>query len=289
MLVESGNVCGQQPVSKRTVFLSVLALAGANAPAVAAQCPSNADALGTSRILTLSFDQLSQVGSMQYKGILPLKDHEVILTFDDGPLPPYTNVILDTLASHCVKATYFVVGQMARSYPYLVRRIYNAGHTVGTHSLDHPLAFERLAPARVKQEVDGGIAYVDTAIGDPRAVAPFFRIPGFKRSNAIDNFLKSRLLVNWSADIVADDWFKGITPQQIVQRAMQRLEAKGRGILLLHDIHPATAMALPALLKELKERGYRVVHVRPARAMPKSVPPLPAPVAAANSTWPRLR
>src|SRR5262249_25067690 len=84
---------------------------------------------------------------------------------------------------------------------------------------------------------------------------------------AIDNFLKSRSLVNWSADIVADDWFKGITPQQIVQRAMQRLEAKGRGILLLHDIHPATAMALPALLKELKERAYRVVHVIPATAM----------------------
>jgi peptidoglycan/xylan/chitin deacetylase (PgdA/CDA1 family) len=189
-------------VPKLGVFLCALALAGANIPAVAAECPRNPDALGTSRVVTLSFDQLSQVGSMQHKGILPLKDHEVVLTFDDGPLPPYTNVILDTLASQCVKATYFVVGQMARSYPYLVRRLYNAGHTVGTHSLDHPLAFERLAPARVKQEVEGGIAYVDAAIGDPRAVAPFFRIPGFKRSNAVDNYLKSRALVNWSADIV---------------------------------------------------------------------------------------
>ena len=273
---------------KLKVFLCVLALDGAAIPAVAAECPGNPDALGTSRVVTLSFDQLSQVGSMQYKGILPLKDHEVVLTFDDGPLPPYTNVILDTLASQCVKATYFVVGQMARSYPYLVRRLYNAGHTVGTHSLDHPFAFERLALARVKQEVEGGIAYVDAAIGDPRAVAPFFRIPGFKRSNSIDNFLKSRSLVNWSADIVADDWFRGITPQQIVQRAMQRLEAKGRGILLLHDIHPATAVALPALLKQLKERGYRVVHVIPVRAMPKSVPALPAPVAASGA-WPRVR
>jgi peptidoglycan/xylan/chitin deacetylase (PgdA/CDA1 family) len=226
---------------------------------------------------------------MQYKQILPLKDHEVVLTFDDGPLPPYTNAILDTLASQCVKASYFLVGQMARSYPYLVRRIYNAGHTVGTHSLDHPLAFERLAPARLRQEVEGGIAYVDAAIGDAKAVAPFFRIPGFKRSNAIDNFLKSRSLVNWSADVVADDWFKGITPQKIVQRAIQRLEAKGRGILMLHDIHPATVMALPALLKELKDRGYRVVHVMPATAMPKSVPPLATPVATANRAWPRVR
>jgi peptidoglycan/xylan/chitin deacetylase (PgdA/CDA1 family) len=270
-------------------LLCVIVFAVASLPAIAAECPGNPDALGTSRVLTLGFDQISQVGSMQYKQILPLKDHEVVLTFDDGPLPPYTNAILDTLASQCVKASYFLVGQMARSYPYLVRRIYNAGHTVGTHSLDHPLAFERLAPARLRQEVEGGIAYVDAAIGDAKAVAPFFRIPGFKRSNAIDNFLKSRSLVNWSADVVADDWFKGITPQKIVQRAIQRLEAKGRGILMLHDIHPATVMALPALLKELKDRGYRVVHVMPATAMPKSVPPLATPVATANRAWPRVR
>jgi peptidoglycan/xylan/chitin deacetylase (PgdA/CDA1 family) len=258
---------------------------GASVPAVAAECPGNPDALGTSRVLTISFNEFSRVGSMQYQRMLPLKDHEVVITFDDGPLPPYTNVILDTLASQCVKATYFVVGQMAHSYPYLVRRIYNAGHTVGTHSLHHPLGFERLTLPRVKQEVEGGIAYVDAAMGDPKAVAPFFRIPGFGRSNTIDSFLASRSLVNWSADIVADDWFKGITPHQIVQRAIQRLDAKSRGILLLHDIHPATVMALPSLLKELKERGYRIVHVIPAGAMPKSVPALTAPVA--NGAWPR--
>ena len=67
----------------------------------------------------------------------------------------------------------------------------------------------------------------------------------------------------------------GITPNQIVQRAMQRLDAKGRGILLLHDIHPATAMALPSLLKQLKDRGYRVVHVVPAGKLPESVPDYP--------------
>ena len=90
------------------------------------------------------------------------------------------------------------------------------------------------------------------AIGDPKAVAPFFRIPGLARSDAVDTFLASQSLITWSADVVADDWFRIITPQQIVQRAMQRLDAKGRGILLLHDIHPATALALPSLLKELK-------------------------------------
>lgn len=73
-----------------------------------------------------------------------------------------------------------------------------------------------------------------------------------------------------------------------MQRAIQRLDAKGRGILLLHDIHPATALALPSLLKELKEHGYQVVHVVPAGELPKSVPELPAPAAVPSGAWPRV-
>jgi peptidoglycan-N-acetylglucosamine deacetylase len=191
-------------------------------------------------------------------------------------------IILNILASQCVKANYFLIGQMAHTYPYLVRRIYNAGHTVGTHTLDHPLVLKRLPLPQVEHEVDGGIAAVQAAIGDPKAVAPFFRIPGLARSDAVDSFLASRSLVTWSVDVVADDWFRRITPQQIVQRAIQRLDAKGRGILLLHDIHPATALGLPSLLKELQAHSYQVVHVVPAGELPKSVPELPAPAASVS-------
>jgi peptidoglycan/xylan/chitin deacetylase (PgdA/CDA1 family) len=223
---------------------------------------------------------------MQYKQTLPLNDHEVVITFDDGPLPPYTNIILDTLASQCVKATYFLVGQMAHAYPSVVRRIYNEGHTIGTHSQDHPLAFQRLSLQRVEYEVDDGIASVDSAIGDAKAVAPFFRIPGLGRSKTADDFLASQSLVTWSADVVADDWFRHISAQQIVKRAMRRLDAKGRGILLLHDIHPATTMALPTLLKELKSRGYRVVQVVPTGERPATVPELVA--SPDKGAWPRV-
>ena len=71
---------------------------------------------------------------------------------------------------------------------------------------------------------------------------------------------------------------------------MRRIEAYDhRGVLLLHDIHPATAMALPTLLKELKERGYRIVQAVPTGARPKSVPERPAPAVSDNSGgWPRL-
>ena len=114
-------------------------------PALAAQsCPDNPDAIGTSRTITVDPKVLPQIGTIQYAESLPLKDHEVVITFDDGPLPPYSNRILDILAENCVKADYFLVGQMAKTYPDLVRRIYNSGHVVGTHSLHHPLTFDRM-------------------------------------------------------------------------------------------------------------------------------------------------
>jgi peptidoglycan/xylan/chitin deacetylase (PgdA/CDA1 family) len=269
------------------LFIS-LAVTSGSAWATADACPRNPNALGTSRVLNISPSEFRGIGSMQYRQALPLNDHEVVITFDDGPLPPYSNIILDTLASQCVKATYFLIGRMAREYPSIVRRIYNAGHTIGTHTENHPLALQRLPLRRIGSEVESGIASVDAALGNPKALSPFFRIPGLARTNAIDNYLASKALVTWSADVVADDWFRHITAKTIVQRAIQRLEAKGRGILLLHDIHPATALALPTLLKELKARGFRVVQVVAAGDRPKSVPELLASPAAEKAAWPTV-
>jgi peptidoglycan-N-acetylglucosamine deacetylase len=91
-------------------------------------------------------------------------------------------------------------------------------------------------------------------------VAPFFRIPGLARSPAIEEYLKSRGLQTWSVDFQADDW-RHIDAAEIVRRAIFRIEAKRKGILLLHDIHPATVKALPELIAQLKLRNYRIVHV----------------------------
>jgi peptidoglycan/xylan/chitin deacetylase (PgdA/CDA1 family) len=259
-----------------TVALFVCTLAGVSVPASAETCPDNPDALGTSRVLIINPGEFIRLGTLQYKQTLPLEDHEVVLTFDDGPLPPYTDIILDTLASQCVKATYFLVGQMAHAYPSIVRRIYNEGHTIGSHSQSHPRAFERLSRQRVEREVDGGINSVTAALVDAKALSPFFRLPGFGRTNAIERFLENKQLITWSADVDTNDWWRGSTPAAIAKRAMRRLNAKGRGIILMHDIHRATAMALPILLKELKANGYHVVQVVAAGEQPKSVPELVA-------------
>src|SRR5438067_2067254 len=111
----------------------VLLIGTANAE----QCPPGA--LGVSRTLVVDPNEHPRIGSMQYPETLPLDDHEVVLTFDDGPLPRYTSRVLETLASECVKATFFMVGQMARAYPSMVRRVYDEGHTVANHTQNHPI------------------------------------------------------------------------------------------------------------------------------------------------------
>ena len=235
-----------------------------NVPQADANCPGHPDALGTSRVLPLDPAQYPRVGHMQYPDSLPLNDKEVVLTFDDGPVPAYSNEILDILASQCVKATYFMVGEMARAYPAVVRRVYEEGHTIGTHSEDHPLRFGHLPVKKIRHEIDWGISDVGAALGDAKYLAPFFRIPGLARSDVVESELAARGLIVFSSDTDADDWHRHIKPDQIIALAMRRLEALGKGILLLHDIHPATAAALPGLLQQLKDNGFHIVQVVPA-------------------------
>jgi peptidoglycan-N-acetylglucosamine deacetylase len=243
---------------KSAVLAAALLTAGA---AAASKCPGNPDAIGTIRTIVVDPLEHPRLGSTQYHESLPLEDQEIVLTFDDGPLPARTNHVLDTLAHECVKATFFLVGEMATNYPDLVRKIVAAGHTIGTHSQSHPLWFHKVPLTKAEEEIAGGIASVTAVLGEPPA--PFFRIPGLRRTNAIDQYLASQNLMTWSADFLADDWTK-ISPAQVYARALRRIEANGKGILLLHDIQARTVEALPALLHELKRRGYHIVHVVPA-------------------------
>ena len=161
-------------------------------------------------------------------------------------MPAYSNEILDILASQCVKATYFMVGEMARAYPAVVRRVYEEGHTIGTHSEDHPLRFGQLPVKKIRHEIDWGISDVAAALGGARYLAPFFRIPGLARSDVLESELAARGLVVFSSDTDADDWHRHIKPDQIIALAMGRLEALGKGILLLHHIPPWSVAELDA-------------------------------------------
>jgi peptidoglycan/xylan/chitin deacetylase (PgdA/CDA1 family) len=258
-----GNaLVGVRGLQRVAICLGLLTCIAAQA-ALAADCPGHPDALGTSRTLVVDPRQHRLVGTMQYRETLPLGDHEVVLTFDDGPLPRYSNQVLEILAAQCVKATFFIIGRMARESPEGVRKVRDAGHSIGTHTQNHPLSMNRMPVERAKQEVDDGIASVKAALGDDGSLAPFFRIPGLLRADAVEDYLGSQGIQIWSADFPADDW-RHVSSSRVYDLAMQRLEAKGKGILLLHDIQQRTVVALPRILHELKARGYRIVHVVPA-------------------------
>jgi peptidoglycan/xylan/chitin deacetylase (PgdA/CDA1 family) len=250
-------------------------------------CKGKPDALGVSRIIAVDPTEHPRIGTLQYPETLPLADHEVVLTFDDGPSPRYTDRILEILAAECVKATFFMVGEMAKIFSAEARKVEAEGHTIGTHSFRHPFTFGRMTESQAGDEIDKGIEAVGAALGNQAELAPLFRVPGLLTSKSTEAALASRHLMTWSADVTADDW-KPINSAEIVRRAISRLEAKGRGVLLLHDIHEHTVAALPDLLNELKQKGFKIVQVVPAStaiAKTETTPdqwrlPLPAAVAA---------
>ena len=211
---------------------------------------------------------------MQYPETLPLRDHEVVLTFDDGPLPRNSNQVLQILADNCVKATFFTIGQQALASPEGVRKLAAAGHTIGTHTQHHPLTFDRMPIEKATQEIDDGIASVSAALSDPSVLAPFFRFPGLLRAEGVEDYLASSGIQVWSADFLADDW-RHIPSQRVYELAIKRLEAYGKGILLLHDIQARTVAALPKILHELKARGYHIVQVVPATLQRPATPTEP--------------
>jgi peptidoglycan-N-acetylglucosamine deacetylase len=262
-------------ISVRTGVLAAFALALLHLPAaLAEECPGHPDAIGTSRTIVVDPREHPRIGTMQYPETLPLRDHEVVLSFDDGPLPKNSNQILQILADNCAKATFFLIGEQARAFPDGVRKLVAAGHTIGTHSQTHPLSFEKMPMDKVQKQVDDGIASVTAALPDPSALSPFFRIPGLLRGANVENYLASKGIQIWSADFLADDW-RHISSAKVYELAIKRLEAEHKGILLLHDIQARTVAALPKILHEMKVRGYHIVQVVPATADRPATPTEP--------------
>ncbi|MCB1438177.1 MAG: polysaccharide deacetylase family protein [Nitratireductor sp.] len=221
---------------------------------------------GISRTIVLDPSRVTAVAGRESS--LGLRDREVVLTFDDGPVPGSTETILDTLKENCLKATFFSVGKMARAHSAIARRIVREGHTLGHHTHDH----ERLtaySSAEAEHYVEDGIAMVEKAAygnASREVRVPFFRYPYLARNGRTDSVLRQHGLIRIGANIDSLDW-KRVEPERIVDRVMGILEKQGRGIILMHDIHRRTANALPLLIDRLREGGYRIVHLKPGPAI----------------------
>jgi peptidoglycan/xylan/chitin deacetylase (PgdA/CDA1 family) len=233
------------------------------ATAQAATCP-RPGTLGTSRILPVDITT-PRVGLQSFPETLPLADHEVVLTFDDGPYPPTTSRVLTALARECVRATFFLIGEHVAEHPNIVRRIAAEGHTVATHTWSHPNIMQIKHEEAVGQ-IDHGISALETVLhgtASTTPTTPFFRFPGFQSTPETLDLLQSRGIVVFGADFWASDWNK-MTPKQELKLITDRLEAAGKGIILFHDTKTYTAAMMPGFLRYLRDNGYHIVHVTPA-------------------------
>ncbi|WP_169309527.1 polysaccharide deacetylase family protein [Rhodomicrobium vannielii] len=202
---------------------------------------------------------LNAQSNRSYARTLNLRDREVVLTFDDGPLGTNTRTVLDTLDKHCVKATFFSVGRMALADPKLLKEYDRRGHTIGTHTFSHPFAMDRMPPQDAIAEIEKGFAAVSHALGKP--VAPFFRFPGLRDSPEVVAYLASRNISTWSVDVISGDTDPGANAAKVTRDVLARVRGAGKGIILFHDIKKPTAEALDGIITALKKDGYKFVHV----------------------------
>lgn len=188
-----------------------------------------------------------------------LRPGEVVLTFDDGPRPGRTEAILATLDRFAVPATFMMLGSAAEAHPALAREVAARGHTIGTHTYGHH-DLGVMSNAEAMAEIERGEAAVARALG--RAPANFFRFPYLAETGLLRTSLVADNRVILDVHIDSKDYYAE-TPAAVLRRTLDRLEARGSGIVLFHDIHQRTVAMLPEFLDALSARGYSVVRLVP--------------------------
>jgi len=229
------------------------------APATAAKAKcDNPNALGVERVVQIDTTGGPGFGFEQFKAYDFLRDHEVVLTFDDGPWPGNTERVLKALADQCTKAMFFNIGEHAGWHPELVKKVEAAGHTIGTHTWSHK-DLSKLSEDDAKAEIEKGIAAVSIALGN-KPVAPFFRFPALRNPPEMLKYVGSRNIAVFSTDMDSFD-FKMRRPEQVIKSVEAKLEKHGKGIVLMHDFQHATSEAIPVILKWMKDNGFKIVQV----------------------------
>jgi peptidoglycan/xylan/chitin deacetylase (PgdA/CDA1 family) len=171
------------------------------------------------------------------------------LTFDDGPDPEHTPILLDVLKSLGVVGTFFVIGQQARKYPDLVRRIAAEGHLVGHHSYSHAEPSQTTS-GQLLDEVHITRRLLTDLLGKPPV---YFRPPHGKLTVAkLWSLWRARqTIVLWNVD--PRDWASHSSHE--VQDWFARRPLRGGDVVLMHDNHPHAGAALPAVVAAARQRG----------------------------------
>ncbi|MGT2755724.1 polysaccharide deacetylase family protein [Streptococcus ovuberis] len=194
--------------------------------------------------------RLAAEAAARARGPKPVAIGKVIaLTFDDGPRPETTPQVLDLLASHQIKATFFLLGQSILGNESIVQRMAAEGHQLANHTWSHPY-LTKISPDQIRAEVTQTQDLILRVSGQ----LPTVLRPPYGSFNAVVEQHAGLPIVTWTIDTL--DW-QSRNPASILERV--KAQATSGGVILMHDIHQSTVDALPAVIEFLKSEGYQFV------------------------------
>jgi len=204
----------------------------------------------------------------------------IAMTFDDGPSAKLTPKLLDLLAAHHIKATFFVIGENAAEHPELVQRAAREGHEIGNHSWSHPY-LSKMSDEGVRQQLQKTDDAIKNATGArPTLMRPPYGALTEHQKKWIHETFGYRIIL-WDVDPL--DWKRpgaAVVCNRIVK------ETRSGSIVLSHDIHPGTIEAMPATLGQLEAKGFKFVTVSELIRMARPEAAKPAPKERAASPSP---
>src|SRR5215813_968752 len=179
----------------------------------------------------------------------------IAMTFDDGPSATLTPKLLDLLAAHHIKATFFVIGENVAEHPEIVARAAREGHEIGNHSWSHP-NLGKMSDEGVRRQLQQTDDAIKSATGERPTLMrpPYGSITDHEKRWSHDQFGYDIIL--WDVDPY--DWKR---PGPAVVRARILKETRPGSIVLSHDIHPGTIEAMPSTFDALEAKGFKFVTV----------------------------
>lgn len=176
----------------------------------------------------------------------------VAITFDDGP-SEYTGELLDFLKEKQVKATFFVVGRNANTYPEMIKREIAEGHEVESHTMNHQ-NLAKLSAADVMAEISGAEQTICATEGKQNCIK--YLRPPYGEVNSTVSSVVGKPMIGWNID--TEDW-KSKNPQMIQERALSVI--KGDAIILLHDVYGTSVEGAKGIINELLMAGFTLVTI----------------------------
>ena len=191
-----------------------------------------------------------------FSGVRP-GSRQLALTFDDGPNDPHTLRLLEVLAKHEIKATFFLIGRYVQQRPDLTREIVQAGHAVGNHTFTHPLLTFKSA-AEIRQELSDCNAALKDALGQPPSL---FRPPFGGRRPAVLRIARELGLEPVMWNVTGFDWTA--PPSAVIEQKVAN-QIRGGDVILLHDgghqqmgaDRSQTVIATDHLITKYKSEAY---------------------------------